>query len=476
VNTIAYSNAWSQTFGTFDFNPWLSEIVRASWLIITIWAGLLILKTSVEKASETKKLILAYAIPIFILTLIFIFRAAGRIDPSVATRLGFASIWSIFLLLPILIFVVRKNKNLAGQAAVWILLAGMIVPYFGNLNFGRGYAFQPVNVLDPNVLSEGASYGVPQMGRAIVEPEMQKRLATLNKVFTQVLAPDETYLDLTYRHAQYYYFNRKLPIETGAVYNTPTKAQQYREIASLEKIKPPLILLNGDNYIGDGGPNSLRFPILYRYLTSLKNYKIAKIDNYIWMVRNDHVAKLRGLNVQEISDINDKPSNLIQETSRVDDLKSIPRAFGRSYQHLKSTIKETASINADTPITTHAIKPLGDDTYAVENHGAFIQWDVSKLNLTGNTAGIMMFDFDCQVAKDAPSVPLIAISWNTATNKDPKTTTLQLNGIGVRLLVPMDAATAWLVSKHILSIRFAVTDERVCSQYSVRNVRFFERL
>ena len=103
VNSIAHGIAWRDSFATSDINPWLYEMMRASWLLVALWAGVLLLRIGIEKTYTGRSAAAAYAVPIFFLTVLFVIRAAGRIDVGI-TRLGFASIWGLSLLLPLLLF------------------------------------------------------------------------------------------------------------------------------------------------------------------------------------------------------------------------------------------------------------------------------------------------------------------------------------------------------------------------------------
>ncbi len=52
---------------------------------------------------------------------------------------------------------------------------------------------------------------------------------------------------------------------------------------------------------------------------------------------------------------------------------------------------------------------------------------------------------------------------------------MRFDGADGRLIVPLDAAPAWLLAKKIRSIRFDVADEHSCRAFSVENVRFLQR-
>lgn len=474
INSIAHGISWNNSFGKTNSNPWLFEIMRASWLLTGIWAGVLILKMSANKFAAVRSAVLVYAIPILLLTLFFIIRAAGRIDEG-TPRLEIASIWNLSLLLPLLLFATTKVRQHGNAVFIWLSLTGLILPYFTEGSFSRSYSNAFDTIPNPTTavgFVNGSSIGLPEVGSAVMDPLHLARLSAIRKTLDKALDPKETYLDLTGRHAHYFYFNRHPPIETGSVYNLVGERQQLRAIASLRKEQPPIILLSADNLTHDGGPVSLRANLLYRYVMLMRDYKVVKIDNYVWLIRNDRVERIAGLNIKSITEVDDAPSNVIHDVFREKNLESIPASWGRSSASLESKMHHIREITKDIQITLNSVVQVGNSGFRVNGENPFVRFDISGWHLSGRNAGIVSFDFTCD--KIGPS-PKIEIYWASSENAESELTVVRLEGRNGHLIVPMDAAPAWLLAKNILSIRFDVQDQNSCSVFKIENVNFFQR-
>ena len=129
------------------------------------------------------------------------------------------------------------------------------------------------------------------------------RLSGIRRVLDSVLDSGETYLDLSGRHANYFYVNRRPPIETGSIYNLVTEGQQRRAIAALRKERPPAILVRADNVHHDGARLSLRANLIYRYVLLESGHKVVKIGEHVWLLRADRIGRTSGLDVRSVSDI-----------------------------------------------------------------------------------------------------------------------------------------------------------------------------
>ena len=432
VNSTANGVEWRLSMFAHEGNPWLREMVRASWMIVPLWAGIILLKQGFIRGLRAKQVLVVYAMPILILTTLFIVRAAGRIDLEGPSRLGLASIWSLALLLPLLIFTTRKFRYDGALVFVWVLLLGLIYPSFGGViaNYQNNFNAQAY----PEKITEN------------------QHLQKMQLILDKVLMPNETYLDLTNRHAHYFYMNRRPPIEVGAFYNLITESQQIRAIESFKKIKPPVILIGDDNILHDGGPASLRAYLLYRYLLLNSRYQVLKIDNMVWLMKSDRIGLLDKNDISHISAINDSPSNVLRDVFRIGFLENIPASWGLSFSTLQDKMKAVGHVAG------------GNDNSTI---------DISRLHLKGRDIGILSVDFACEKTSDR--VPVIKLYWSSSTNPESEATVLRFNGSNGRLLVPVDADPAWLLAPQILSLRFVLEDPTVCRIYRVDNLTLYQR-
>ena len=479
VNSIANGVSWNRSFNVGDSNPWLFEFMRASWILVTIFAAMLIIKMCGEKSSPSRNMLLAYAIPIFIITLLYIIRAAGRIDPGSPSRLGIASIWAISLLLPILLFSGDKNKRQGKLILLWVSFAGIITPYFGSTQTSLSdlYAvkFNPVYV-DASVLKSLSETKTkfPKIGYALADSIHMNRLLTIREFLDKVLEKDETYLDVTSRGAQYFYTGRKQPIESGAIYNLVTEPQQLRAIESLKRVKPPAILISGDNILHDGGGASLRSYILYRYLLLLPNYKLVQTESQVWLIREDRLKRLIGLNIKSQSSINEDPNSLLNRIFRVPDLRDIPASWGRSYANLSKIFHNVHRVSEKRPISSvHSIAILKNNSYQVIGKDPFVTFDVSDLHLSGKDVGLISFDFTCE--RGAGPDPQIEFFWSSETLPQTELTVSRFNGKNGNLILPIDSTPSWLLTENLQTIRFDIANENSCKTFTIRNINFLQR-
>ena len=71
---------------------------------------------------------------IFLLMTLYIFRAAGRIDPGYMSRLGLTSVWALSLLLPILLIAAYGKSRLTSILLTCTFSAAILSPYFSQID------------------------------------------------------------------------------------------------------------------------------------------------------------------------------------------------------------------------------------------------------------------------------------------------------------------------------------------------------
>ena len=479
VNSIANGISWNRSFNVGDSNPWLFEFMRTSWILVTIFAAMLIIKMCGEKSSPSRNILLAYAIPIFIITLLYIIRAAGRIDAGSISRLGIASIWVISLLLPILLFSGDQNKRQGKLILLWVSFAGIISPHFistqNSLSDMYGKKFNPVYV-NASVLKNLSDTKIkfPEMGYAMADPIHMNRLLTIREFLDKVLEKDETYLDVTSRGAQYFYTDRKQPIESGAIYNLVTEPQQLRAIETLKSVKPPAILISGDNILHDGGSASLRSYLMYRYLLLLPNYKVVQTESQVWLIREDRLKRLIGLDIKSQSSINEAPSSLVNSIFRVPDLGDIPASWGRSYANLNKIFHNVHRVSEGRPVSSvNSIAILKNNNYQVTGEDPFVTFDVRDLHLSGKDVGLISFSFTCE--RGSGPDPKVEFYWSSETLPQTELTVSRFNGKNGNLILPIDATPSWLLTENLQTIRFDIANKDSCKTFTIKNINFLQR-
>lgn len=474
VNSVAHSIGWSDSFGKFDVNPWLFEISRASWLIVAMLAGLLVMKELTAQSVERRRRVFAYALPILILTVLYIIRAAGRIDAAAATRLGFASIWALSLLLPVLIFAVIRPRMTGVAVFGWVSAAGLIFPAFSGMDMNFAYSFDAhASPRGTPVFVEGRAIEMPKLGNAVFDEKHVKRLVKVKRVLDGALDPGETYLDLTGRHATYFYFDRAPAMEAGSVYNLVTEKQQQRAVATLTRKPPPLILIAGDNILFDGGPASLRSNLLYRHVVLELDYKVVKTGDLVWLVRPDRISRMKSDDgAVAVFDNTEAPSNPLIGVFHTPELGFVPASWGRSAASLERRMRPIHRLADDmTPVPNDAVRePSG--FYRVTGGKPSLSFDISSWKLAGKQAGILGFDLACE---NGGAAPALTVRWGTAAQPASAMDAVRFSGVNGRLLVPLDASPGWLLASEIRTLRFEVEPTPTCQAFRISNAALLQR-
>jgi hypothetical protein len=472
VNSIAHGVNWSESFGRADANPWLYEIMRTSWLLVAAWAGVLILRWRLKKDGKGGLALFAYAVPLLILCVLYIFRAAGRIDGEGVSRLGIASSWALSLLLPLLIFAIAQPRNPGARIFIWSSLVAVILPAFGGVPTRLSDRFEPLP--DPRSSPTFVEQvpEVPQLGSGFLNPEHVKRIVALKQVTDAVLDAGETYLDASGRHATYFYFDRPPPIESGSVYNLVTEKQQVRAVSALRRSRPPLVLVGGDNIAHDGGGISLRSHLLYRHLLLDTGYKVVKVGKHVWLINPEKLPRLAGLDVQFVSDADDRAGNPLLQAISPGDLSYIPASWGRSFESLEKQLRPVTKIRPQDRGSLNALDVTAAGEFIVQGVDPHVRFDLTKFGLDGREAGILAFDFSC---KAAGPPPVLEVYWASGDKGESESAVARFTGVDGRMLVPLDAFPSWLLAKRLRTLRFDVQAKESCTSFRIENVQLLQR-
>ena len=477
INSVAHGIAWSLSVGS---NPVLSyllwEVIRTSWILVGMLSGLLLLRVFVDKTWAERHRYTVFGIPILLLTILFIPRAAGRIDPGGLSRLGLMSVWAICLLLPIVLITAYGQRRKALSLIVVAFLGGILVgiPVPDSI-FGRPTRSIEVKSLD---YADSDRLGLPNLAHTLIDPAHRDRLRAIKAVLDVVIDPGETYLDLTNHSADYFYLGYQPPIAAGAVYNMPHRNQQLRALQRLNAAPPPIVLASADNILFDGGPVSLRAYLLYRYV--VERYTPVKVEKFIYLVRSDRLQRLIAQQPQSARNTaatlnldEDEKLKLLDQVFRVTDLQKIPRAWGESFKSLKSVLRAVKDINATTTVELHSVKKTGQSIYQIVGKDPFIVFNVEKLNLNGRDAGVLAFDF----SSDSRRAPVILeVYWGSRSTGAPsENTVVRFSAEQGKVIVPLDAVPRWLLAEGIKTIRVDVADPAPCSTFSISNITLFQR-
>lgn len=452
INTVANATPWRFAFEEMhDANRWLWAGASASWLGVGLVAALMALHAlGAESARRARTL--AYAIPIFLLTLLYTLHAAGRIDVTMVSRPALASLWAVAFLLPLLVFAARRPARRDEAAvlcvAIAAILAALFVPRLSHTSLLR--AVETSAPSGPHV--DGAAQGLPRLGAGRIEAEHLARLAGVNRTLNMLLAPGETFLDLTNRAAQYFYFDRPPPIEAGAIYNLYNTPGQLRAVERLARNPPPAVLAQADTIVFDGGPTGYRAPLVYRHV--VQNYAPVEIDGRVWLLAPDRLQRA-GIAPH---DVNEADLELLDRAFRQADVRWLPYSWGRSYDDLRERMRSVATL-------TPAMRPADarEATY-----------DLMSLRLSGDAAGLLSFSLKCTGENDDRDVAEIA--WTTRAQPDfDAVRSVRFNVAAGRFIVPLDAAPRWLLAEDIQKLKIRLVVASACRSLVVNEVVLAQR-
>lgn len=481
LNSISYGISWSASDGSSpNINQLLWEVIRASWLIVAITAGVFTWQALFKKNQEQRRRVIVFALPITILLVLFIVRAAGRIDPGFLSRLGIASLWSWSLLLPILLWCVLDEHR---KPLGWVVtvFASSLLAFNSDLPASTDYILEKSasKLPQPAITVDSKQIGLPNLGVEILEPEHIERLRSIQRVLSYGLDSKETYLDLTNRTAHYFYLGYAPPVADGAFYNLVTDGQQLRAVQKLLQAPPPIALISADNTYADEVPPSLRSHLIYRFL--VERYTPVKIDKFVYLVRPDRLPRFQEIanknsgkflgNKIQIFDQSSKLS-LLDEVFSKKNLLFLPVAWGRSFDSLKPQLQLVRSIDKSTRHLLDVVESGKRYHYQVTGQNPTISFSLENLNLSGRDAGILGLDFACSPRHTPQS---FEVTWQSPSLSPDQKTTVQFDAKKGRLLVPLDAVPSWLLATKISQLQLKLLAPNACRDFSITNVQLFQR-
>ena len=485
LNSVANGKEWDKYFYNYDLNPWLAQAVRSLWIPVAIFAGLLIIRSLTMRDASHRKRVLTYAIPVFILLVMFIIRAVGRIDKGILSRPGTASIWAVSLLLPLLLFSSTVMRSRARLICLWVFAGGLLI------SVDRIKSFSELMITRTNIpaadtkmaLSATAGMKFYRQGNGYFANEHYARLQSIKTLLDKVLDPGETYLDLTSRHANYFYVNRKPPVESGAVYNLLSEKQQLRGIRTIESLKPPVILLWASNFNADGGGPALRSYHLYRYLLLSPGSDIVTLkDGTIWLVRTERLSRIPPALVASIHPVDasvENPLNAVFAADRSSPatagqyLKQMPASWGRSAESLRSKMRELWRLGPGEWYPTPSVAPDRKGGYLLKDERSDLVFAIHAKNLKGKDAGLLSFEVQCTPADRKPE---LAIYWSgKGVPPNDERTRVRFKARNGRMIVPMDAVPSWLLSPALETLMIVTESRDSASVIRISDVRLMQR-
>lgn len=483
LNSIVWGLPWSKSQNSntiLSYPVW--ELVRILWIVITALIGLLIYQSFLNPDKLIRQRFLAFAVPLFLLSVLLIPRAAGRIDIGSPSRLGVASVWAVCLVLPIVLLAAfgQRGKTLTLLAVA--ILGGTIGSVMDQLPSIERLTQHPPTVVDVTYVSltNGQEAGLPNLDRAALQPDHLQLLQEMKILFSTLLKPGETYLDVASRNARYFYLGYPSPRKMSAADNMVHPNQQVRALQEIQRNPPPLVFGSTEPTHPEGNALPIRTHFLYRYLA--QNYVPFTLGRFTLMVHPDQRDRVTQLATQAGND--EFPSNayianspearltLLDKLFRVTNLVSIPSSWGRSLGSLQSKLVPMQDISPKIQPSLHSITPAGGDRYQVTGDKPTLTFNLSSLNVQGRDAGLLAFQFSCK----RRSKTRVALSWQRQDELQPDNAArLEMTLKKGQQLVPLDIAPRWLLAKNIKLIQFELLDPASCSNFSISDLKLYQR-
>lgn len=275
INQLAYGKPWALSWEG-PRKGVVFEALRMSWIAIPL-ACLLLIHRWYQTPQRRADLMLTLLV-VLIFVLLLIPYSMGRIDAGRMSRPGLAASFGWAILLPVVCWGMVSARSKVLMVVVAMSMSAVVGPMQLSLYSLINSTAAVVSTRGLE-MSDGAAAGLPNIGKAFVQPAQWDRLTRLSRVLADNVPAGETYLDLTSRNAQYFYLGYLPPLPVTAPYNMVPPPQQLRAIEKLKGNLPTIALLEGENIIHDGGGLALRNPYLYRFI--IDHYTPVYVDGFI---------------------------------------------------------------------------------------------------------------------------------------------------------------------------------------------------
>ena len=474
MNSVANGIEWKSSVGASGGNIWFFELVRGSWIVVpAMFLAILLTSKQIISKSQMSKF---FSIALTLLTIAFVVRAAGRIDPGFS-RMGFAAIWFFAILVPVFYFTALRGRYALKPIAALFAFLGLLIP-----SISSGILDQPPlarirAALSTQVVSQpsyenssATQRDFPIIGRAVIDEAQKANLAGMDSVIQKIAGASGTYLDLTNHAAIYAYLKRVPPIQVPAVYNLISLGQQERAIKALEANMPALFLVSNSNIVHDGGNVwGLRSPLFFRWILGQQaNYTFMSENGRVWLVENSKITfALENTQLRTI------PREMLPfklgSVWNVSDLLGLPSSYGGSIQTLAHQLN---GVNKFSKIQTVNSIELQGDSLSLAGEDPYIRFPLTGMERVPGELYFLKFEYTCE--SNCSYQQNAAIYWSGPNQPESELRSLRFKLNNGALIVPLFASSYWVFepgSVQTLRLDFENFDKK-----SVLTVKNFEIL
>lgn len=443
VNDVAHGIAWK--LPTSDISQavtsgYLWQIIRFSWVLLLIPILIILIRNQFKQHSIEFQFTL---IALFIISVLMIPRAAGRIDPVTFSRPGLASIGLIICGLPLVIVPNGRKPSILPYLTIsFAVIFGLLGNQETQLQNARKLPNQVLQ--EPVKTVDGSALGLPTIGNAVAIDENQlQRQIEIKTVLEQLLGTQETYYDATNHSADYPIQGRPSPVSDLAPYNAPSTQQQERIVNQLEEKQIPLALIRAENIAHDGGSLSLRNYVIYDYL--LEEYlPFADEFGRIWMIKSGQEERLETTKYRIGS--KQEQIDLLTQSFGLRDLAGLPAAWGKSMATLEAMLSDQKDLLAEGyVIDQFGIEYTINGNMAIQEPDSYIVFEIPS-TVEGD---LLYLEFNQEINSGN-----FQVYWADDEYKDfNDNNSFTFGSNSSKYLVPMSAAPSWARSEHITRLR-----------------------
>lgn len=462
VNDVAHGVIWQYPprgeAAQMISNGPLWQFFRFSWILLIVPIVYRIATLSRKDKPIEALFLVAY----LILCISLIPRSANRIDAVAFSRPYSTSIILVVFGAPMLLPAIGNSNKRASSLLIMALLFGVL----GSQERFLQSPWKLINqiIREPPQTVYGSAIGLGGVGESVLMDANQvERQMQIKSVLDQILLSDETYYNLTNHNSDYAFQMRPNPVPYTSFYNAPTTSQQVRAINELERRGVPLVLIDGENILWDGGPLSLRSYHIYQYLLG-KYLPFQDEFGRTWMIRKNETDRLSKTNYSIVSE--QEVPKILNLVFRQKDLQGIPASWGNSYESLNSKLRNPIDIlSSDGVSNSHNLKEKSGEWTATGND----PWLVFSLpsNVQGDMLYIEVEQANCRGQ--------MQIFWSTNLYKGfTEDQSFVFNFVGSQFLIPVSSAPSWALSDYITEIRIDVPNRNCRVRFN--NIVLYERI
>jgi hypothetical protein len=278
---------------------------------------------------------------------------------------------------------------------------------------------------------------------AMIDKSQWRRQVQIKHVLDQVLTPRETYYDASNHIADYGFQGREIPVSVPAVYNSSSTPVQLRIVDQLEEKKVPLVFVDRERLLFDGGVASLRSYFIYKYL--LANYS-PFMDEFgrAWMIRKGEEDRLTNTPYQLGSD----PERLALLTAKFwqQNLKGLPAAWGNSVQSLDRRMNNPRDILKNGSIeSVNDLQQMGNGTWKVNGPDPYIVFSLPE----GTKGELLLLEMSKRINDGS-----LQLFWESDLVPEfSEKNSFTFAAGSSSYIIPVSAAPSWALSTGIQKIR-----------------------